>query len=133
MAHPTFTSTGPDAAYQPKTTDEGDGTTAGGLVSHVNSQRVPMTMAVVFSAPVGAGWTRVATTTGATRGLRIGPIAAASAYDLEWTVAQAGSPVPGDVYGEAVLGGDDFAGGVPIGDIYVRSATTQIAIVKMGS
>ena len=38
--HPTFApSTGPNGAYQPKTTDESDVSVAGGVVPHVNAQQ----------------------------------------------------------------------------------------------
>jgi hypothetical protein len=39
MPNPKFSALGPDAAYQPKTTDEAGNSTAGGVVVHVNAQQ----------------------------------------------------------------------------------------------
>ncbi len=78
-------------------------------------------------------WQKVAATAAATRALRIAPIAGATTYDIEWVAVAAGASAPTDTYGEPVLGGEDFASGVPIGDIYLKSATGQTAIVRTGA
>lgn len=94
---------------------------------------------VVFAGAGGspfvltAAWVKVCTTTPHTRGVRISPIVNPGAYDIEWVSVPAGAAAPGDAYGLPVLGGEDFAGGFPVGDIYLKSASGQTAIVKLGS
>jgi hypothetical protein len=75
----------------------------------------------------------VATTTKTTKGLRISPAVSASAYDIELTTVAAGAAAPTDAIGEPVLGGEDFASGLPVGDLYLKSASGQQAIVKIGT
>lgn len=95
----------------------------------------PVTFAAVAGSPwtLSPGWTKVATVTAETRGLRIAPLANAAVFDIEWTSVPAGAAMPTDTYGEPVFGGEDFAGGFPLGDIYLKSASGQVAIVKTGS
>lgn len=94
---------------------------------------------VVFTAVPGSpfalssAWTKVVTVTADMRGLRIAPLANAAAFDIEWVSVPAGAAAPTDDYGEPVFGGEDFAGGFPLGDIYLKSASGQVAIVKTGS
>lgn len=76
-------------------------------------------------------WQLVTTTTSATMGLRIAPIASATTFDIEWCSTQSGTPTV--TYGEPVLGGEDFLSGLPIGLIYLKSASGQIATVKTGA
>lgn len=96
--------------------------------------RPPLTYTQVAGSPftLTSAWAKVATTTTATRGLRLAPIASASVYDIEWVSVTAGAAAPTDVYGEPVLGGEDFPAGLPIGDIYCKSASGQKLIVKTG-
>ena len=60
------------------------------------------------------------------------PVADAAIFDIEWVAVTAGAAAPADTYGEPVLGGEDFAGGIPLGDIYLKSATGQKAVVRTG-
>lgn len=101
--------------------------------SPVPTSRPPLTYTAAFAGALTASWQKVTTTTAATKGLRIAPIAAATAYDIEWVAVPAGSAAPTDVYGEQTGGGEDFAAGLPIGDIYLRSASLQVAVVKTGA
>lgn len=78
-----------------------------------------------------ASWQKVCTTTAATLGLRLGIPPNPSAYDIEWASVPAGAAAPTDAIGEAVMAGEDFASGLPIGDIFARSATLQKLIVKV--
>lgn len=97
------------------------------------------TPSAIFSAVSGSPfllsseWEKVATVTADMRGLRIAPLANAAVFDIEWTAVPAGAAMPTDTYGEPVFGGEDFAGGFPLGDIYLKSASGQVAIVKTGS
>lgn len=96
----------------------------------------PLTYTKVGGSPftLAAGvWTKVATTDISTKGLRIAPIASTSVYDIEWVSVAAGAAAPTDTYGEPILAGETFGDGLPIGDIYLRSASGQIAIVKTGA
>lgn len=72
-----------------------------------------------------ASWALVTTTTTATKSLRMSAACDASAYDIEYTVVVAGASAPTDTRGQALLAGEDFAAGIPVGDIYARSATLQ--------
>ena len=78
-------------------------------------------------------WQKVITTAASAKGLRIAPLASATTYDIEWVAVPANAAAPTDTYGEPILGGEDFAAGVPIGDIYLKSASGQVAIVKQGA
>lgn len=80
-----------------------------------------------------AAWYKVCTTTFSTRGLRISPAASATVFDIEWVSVRAGAAAPTDSIGEPIFGGDDFANGIPLGDIYLKSASGQSAIVKTGA
>jgi len=46
----------------------------------------------------------------------------------EYQVVAAGGAAP-TTSGQALLAGDDFLAGIPVGDIYARSATLQKLIV----
>jgi len=76
-----------------------------------------------------ASWAKVITTTTATKALRMSAACNASAYDIEYTVVTAGAAAPTDTRGQALLAGDDFLAGIPVGDIYARSATAQTLII----
>lgn len=78
-----------------------------------------------------ASWQKVCTTTAATLGLRLGIPPTPTTYDVEWISAAAGAIAPTDVNGEGVLAGEDFQGGLPLGDIYCKSVTGQKLIVKV--
>lgn len=95
----------------------------------------PVTYTKVAGSPftLSSSWNKVATVSSATRGLRIAGIAAATVFDIEWVAVAANSPAPTDTYGEPVFGGEDFVTGVPIGDVYLKSASGQIATVKIGT
>lgn len=75
-------------------------------------------------------WQKVFTTTAATRSLRLGVPPIPSAYDIEWVSVPTGSAAPVGGIGEGVLAGEDFLAGIPLGDIYCKSATSQTLIVK---
>lgn len=95
----------------------------------------PLTYTSVAGSPftLTANWQKVVTTNKNTKGLRISPLASATTFDIEWISVAAGSTTPTDAVGEPIMGGEDFAGGVPIGDIYLKSASGQTAIVKIGA
>ena len=76
-----------------------------------------------------ASWALVKTTTTATKALRMSCACNATIFDIEYTVVTAGASVPTDTRGQALLAGDDFLGGIPVGDIYARSATLQTLII----
>lgn len=105
------------------------------LAGTLAAARPPLayTMVPGFPKALTNAWQKVATTSAATKALRIAPVVGAAAYDIEWVAVPAGAPAPTDPVGEPILGGDDFAAGVPIGDLYLRSATAQTAIVKTGA
>lgn len=106
----------------------------GDLSVGVVPERVPVSYASVPGSPftLGPGWQRVATTSATTRALRVSPLAGAVTYDIEWTSVPAGDDMPTDAHGEPIMGGEDFLGGIPLGDVYLKSATGQIAIVRIG-
>lgn len=97
-------------------------------------ERPPVTFTTVSGSPftLTSAWVKVVTTTSATKALHVSPIATASVYDIEWVAVTAGAGVPTDTFGEPILGGEDFSSGLPIGDIYLKSATGQVAIVRTG-
>lgn len=105
------------------------------LQGAVSTYRPPLTYTKAAGTPftLTSSWQKVVTTVPATRALRISPIATQTAYDIEWVSVAAGAGIPTDAFGEPVLGGEDFAGGVPIGDIYLKSVSGQVAIVKTGA
>lgn len=111
-------------------------TEAGGLhTPHHHPVPVPLVFTQVAGSPftLTSSWQKVCTTTKATRGLRISPLASATTFDIEWISVTAGASAPLDTYGEPIFGGEDFANGIPIGDVYLKSATGQVAIVKTGA
>jgi hypothetical protein len=82
-----------------------------------------------FNSALGTGWTKVATCNINTLALRIGFPAASTVFDVEWTVVAAGASAPTATNGDCLLAGG-FFDVIPIGDIYLRSASSQIAVVK---
>lgn len=81
-----------------------------------------------WNAALTSSYQKVATTTTATKSLRMSAACNATAYDIEYAVVAAGAAAP-TANGQALLAGDDFLAGIPIGDIYARSATAQKLIV----
>lgn len=81
-----------------------------------------------WNAALTSSYQKVATTTAATKSLRMSAACNATAYDIEYQVVTAGGAAP-TTTGQALLAGDDFLAGIPIGDIYARSATAQKLIV----
>lgn len=76
-----------------------------------------------------ASWAKVITTTTSTKALRMSAACNAATYDIEYTVVTAGASAPTDTRGQALLAGEDFLAGIPVGDIYARSATLQTLII----
>ena len=76
-----------------------------------------------------ASWALVKTTTTATKALRMSAACNATTFDIEYTVVTAGAAAPTDTRGQALLAGEDFLAGIPVGDIYARSATLQTLII----
>ena len=76
-----------------------------------------------------ASWAKVITTTTATKALRMSAACNATTYDIEYTVVTADASAPTDTRGQALLAGEDFLAGIPVGDIYARSATLQTLII----
>lgn len=105
------------------------------LAGSLKITRPPLTFSNVAGSPftLTAAWAKVATTTANTKGLTIAPVYDATAYDIEWAVVTAGASAPVDTYGVPIQGGEDFAAGLPIGDIYLKSATGQKAVVRTGA
>jgi hypothetical protein len=105
------------------------------LASILAKQKGPLTFTLVAGSPFNltSSWTKVATTTAATKGLIVAPSANASAFDIEWTSVTAGAAAPTDLYGVPVGYGETFADGLPIGDVYLKSATGMVATVRTGS
>ncbi|GBU16853.1 MULTISPECIES: hypothetical protein [Methylobacterium] len=97
--------------------------------------RDPVALTTVYADVLMPNWTKVATVTKSTRALRIGMPGSASVFDVEWVSVPAGDPAPSNSlpYGEAILGGEDFPAGLPLGDIYARSASGAAVIVKTGA
>ncbi len=81
------------------------------------------------TTPLTASWALVKTTTTATKALRMSAACNATIYDIEYTVVTAGASAPTDTRGQALLAGDDFLAGIPVGDIYARSATLQTLVI----
>lgn len=99
--------------------------------------KLPIAYAKVVGSPftLTSAWVKVATTTVATRGLRISPVVSAVNFDIEWVSVDANATAPTlitEPNGEGVLGGEEFISGLPLGDIYLKSVTGQVAIVKTG-
>ena len=84
-----------------------------------------------WNAALTSSYQKVATTTTATKSLRMSAACNATAYDIEYQVVTAGGAAP-TTTGQALLAGDDFLAGIPVGDIYARSATAQKLIVWRG-
>ena len=76
-----------------------------------------------------ASWAKVITTTTATKALRMSAACNATTYDIEYTVVTTGDAPPTDTRGQALLAGDDFLAGIPVGDIYARSASLQTLVI----
>ena len=76
-----------------------------------------------------ASWAKVITTTTETKALRMSAACNATTFDIEYTVVTTGDAPPTDTRGQALLAGDDFLAGIPVGDIYARSATLQTLII----
>jgi len=97
----------------------------------------PITYTNVTGSPftlVANTWTKVATVTASTRALWISSIPTATVYDIQWTVVPAGAAAPADTYGIGILAYENFQTGAPIGDIYIKSPTSnQVAVVKVGN
>ena len=95
----------------------------------------PITFTAVQVAPIALTptWQKIVNTTAATRGLRLAPLGDATAFDIEWCVYPAGSSAPADTRGEPIGFGEDFRAGMPIGDIWCRSATSQFLLAKTGA
>lgn len=95
----------------------------------------PVSYASALGSPftLTPSWMKVATVDASTKALRLAPIAAATIYDIEWTVVPAGSAAPADPWGEPIQGGEDFASGLPTGDVYCKSASGQLAVVHVGT
>ena len=87
-----------------------------------------LTITENFNGALTASYQIVATTTAATKMLRMSAACNATAYDIEFQVVTAGGAAPSTT-GMALLAGDDFPLGIPIGDIYARSASLQKLIV----
>lgn len=83
----------------------------------------------VTGTALTASWVKLVTTTSATKSLRMAAAPTATIYDIEYTIVDANASPPTDTYGMPVLASEDFAAGIPIGDIYVRSATLQSLIM----
>jgi len=81
------------------------------------------------TTPLTATWALVKTTTTATKSLRMSAACNATVFDIEYTVVTAGASAPTDTRGQSLLAGDEFLGGIPVGDIYARSATLQTLII----
>lgn len=94
---------------------------------------------LVYSVAVGSPftlvptWTKVVTNTSATRALLISDVTG-SAYDIRWTMTTAGAAAPSEArVGQNVLAGETFPFGLPIGDVYLKSATGAQASVYVGN
>jgi len=81
------------------------------------------------TTPLTASWALVKTTTTATKALRMSAACNAAVFDIEYTVVASSAAAPTDTRGQALLAGDDFLAGIPVGDIYARSATGQTLII----
>ncbi len=81
-----------------------------------------------FNGALTSTYQLITTTTTSTRSLRMSAACNATAYDIEYQVVAAGASAP-TTTGQALLAGDDFLAGIPVGDIYARSATAQKLIV----
>ena len=81
------------------------------------------------TTPLTASWALVKTTTTATKALRMSCACNATIFDIEYTVVTAGASAPTDARGQALLAGEDFLAGIPVGDIYARSASFQTLII----
>ncbi len=100
------------------------------------AQRANLTYSHVVGSPftLTSAWVKVATTTADTKSLILSSVVGAGSYDIEWVSVPAGASAPTDTYGEGIQAGEDFATrAIPIGDIYLKSAAGNIAIVKTGA
>ena len=88
----------------------------------------PVTITEDWNAALTTAYQKVTTTTTSTTSLRMSAACNASAYDIEIQVVAAGGSAP-TTTGQALLAGDDFLTGIPVGDVYARSATAQKLIV----
>ncbi len=94
----------------------------------VSSGGSPVTYSEVFNGALTSTYQLITTTTTSTRSLRMSAACNATAYDIEYQVVASGAAAP-TTTGQALLAGDDFLAGIPVGDIYARSATAQKLIV----
>jgi len=101
----------------------------------IAKQKGALTYSLAAGSPftLTSSWVKVATTTAATKGLVVAPVAAAANFDIEWTSVTAGGAAPTDLYGVPVGYGETFPDGLPIGDVYLKSATGMVATVRVGS
>lgn len=81
-----------------------------------------------WNSALTSTYQKVATTTTSTKSIRMSAACNATAYDIEYQVVTAGAAAP-TTTGQALLAGEDFLAGIPVGDIYARSATAQKLIV----
>lgn len=81
-----------------------------------------------FNGALTSTYQLITTTTTGTRSLRMSAACNATVYDIEYQVVASGAAAP-TTTGQALLAGDDFLAGIPVGDIYARSATAQKLIV----
>lgn len=93
-----------------------------------NASGKALTFTETFNNALTVNYQKVCTTTAATQALRMSAACNAGAYDIEFQVVAAGAAAPSTT-GMALLAGDDFPLGIPIGDIYARSASLQRLIV----
>ena len=100
----------------------------GEITALTGSSSPALTYTETFNNSLTATYQKVATTSAATKSLRMSCASNATAYDIEYQVVVAGGAAP-TANGMSLLAGEDFAVGIPIGDIYARSATNQRLIV----
>lgn len=88
----------------------------------------PMAYTEPFNQALTASYQYICTTTTETKALRMSCACNATAYDIEYQAVAAGGAAP-TTTGMPLLAGEDFLAGIPVGDIYARSATAQKLIV----
>ncbi|PZR32301.1 hypothetical protein [Caulobacter segnis] len=126
-------SVGQDPIYLPVTAGQkvaaieaGDGAAA--------PPSAPLTYSVAAGSPftLTSAWTKVVTTTAATKALSISDVTG-GAYDVRWTTVAAGAAAPSSGEpGQNIGFQETFPFGVPIGDVYLRSASGAQASVYKG-
>lgn len=85
-----------------------------------------------FTGALTSSWQKVASCDINTRALRVGFPANTQIYDVEWTFVPTGATAPTETLGDCLLAGG-FFDAIPIGDIYMRSASGQSVLVKTAS